>query len=198
MWPFAVLVAVAVCASGPVAPGRRSERKTAQRARSVAAVSPGPGSRLWVARYDSSGWAAANAVAVSLSGGTVFVTGSRLSKGTFYPSYITVAYDAATGARLWVARYGHSGTADYASAVAVSPSGGMVFVTGGTPGTSGSYATVAYNAATGAQLWAARYNGDDYAFSVAVSPTTGAVFVTGKSYPLGSDLSHSITVAYHG
>src|SRR5215469_16513032 len=66
---------------------------------------------------------------------------------------------------------------DGATAVAVSPDGNTVFVTGG--------ATVAYDAATGAQLWASRFTGPfqfDFASSIAVSPAGGTVFVTGLTH----------------
>jgi outer membrane protein assembly factor BamB len=63
--------------------------------------------------------------------------------------------------------------------VAVSPGGKAVFVTG----TAGyDYATVAYNAASGTQLWVKRYTtagGANDAYSVAVSPAGGTVYVTG-------------------
>src|SRR6266853_314569 len=87
------------------------------------------------------------------------------------------AAGAATRARLWVSRYnGPANGKDVARAVAVSPGGGTVYVTGDSPGSQSSYdyATVAYNAATGARLWVSRYNGPgnafDIAYSVAVSP----------------------------
>src|SRR5262249_29457319 len=58
-----------------------------------------------------------------------------------------------------------------ATSVAASPDGSRVFVTGST---SDDYATVAYDAATGQQLWDSRYDGPtsgrDFAASVAVSP----------------------------
>ena len=53
----------------------------------------------------------------------MFVTGQ--SKGatpdTDSSDYLTAAYNAATGAQLWTARYNGPGTYDYAQAVAVSP-----------------------------------------------------------------------------
>jgi hypothetical protein len=71
----------------------------------VARLSPGPGSQLWAARYNGSGNnSVAYSLAVSPGGGTVFVTG--VSQGTTSGlDYATVAYNAATGAQLWVKRY---------------------------------------------------------------------------------------------
>ena len=57
-------------------------------------------------------------------------------------------------------------------------------MTGNAEGPSGSwdYGTVAYDAATGAQLWARLYDGlgqDDDPYDLAVSPDGSRVFVTG-------------------
>ncbi len=161
------------------------------------------GARLWVARYNGPGNGndGARAVAVSPTGGTVYVTGYDTGK-TSGSDYATVAYNAATGARLWVARYNRPGNGSAASSMAVSPGGGKVFVTGASTGATSSsdYATVAYNAATGARLWVARYNGPrnsiDAATSVAVSPAVGTVFVTGYSWGTTSGSDYA-TVAYN-
>jgi DNA-binding beta-propeller fold protein YncE len=85
--------------------------------------------------------------------------------------------------------------------VTASPDGTTVFVTGASSGTIAGqvdYATVGYNAATGARLWVKRYAGlakggiGTHAYSVAVSPSGSTVYVTGES---GND-SVSATVAY--
>src|SRR5215813_5466522 len=139
-----------------------------------------PGAQLWAARYNGpkKSWNNAASLAVSPTGSTVFVTGSS------GPSYATVAYNTATGAQLWVKRYGSRSSKP--AAVAVSPDGSTVFVTGTSntgSATGYDYATVAYNAATGAQLWAVRYDGpnhqSDAARSVTVSRDGRTVFVTG-------------------
>jgi hypothetical protein len=149
------------------------------------------GARRWVSRYNGyrSGYDIANAVAVGPGGRTVFVTGYSAG-GTGDPlplDYATVAYRAATGARRWVSRYnGPFRTNDAATSVAVSPRGGAVFVTGvsGRSGRFADYATIGYDAATGARLWVSRYSGpcrQSSASSVAVSPHGTKVFVTGGS-----------------
>jgi len=136
---------------------------------------------------------------VSPDGRRVFVTGAAL--GTASYDYATVAYRAGTGARLWTRR--HDGPAngyDIALAIAVSPHGTKVFVTGGSEGSGAAgsdYATVAYRAGTGARLWTRRYDPSnvDIALAIAVSSDGTKVFVTGESEGsvTGSDYA---TVAY--
>src|SRR5437667_324591 len=117
------------------------------------------------------------------------------------------------GAELWVSRYGgrpqpHLGPSggaslrvDVAQSAAVSPDGSQVFVTGYSVGTTGTndYATIAYDASTGAILWGRRYNGPgnstDGATSVAVSPDGSKVFVTGASVGMPNTYNYA-TIAY--
>ena len=78
----------------------------------------------------------------------VYVSGSSVGIGTNY-DYAPLAYDATTGSRVWVKRYNDTYNADDgagANAVALSPDGSKVFVTGWS-------ATLAYDAATGTTLW---------------------------------------------
>jgi outer membrane protein assembly factor BamB len=187
---------------GPV-PARWPLRATGRRASRALS---GSGAQLWVRRYNGPGNGMSNddvahSVAVSPSGGVVFVTGYSTADTQ---DYVTIAYNAATGARLWASRYnGPANNDDQANSVAVSPDGGIVFVTGYSTGaTSGAdYATVAYNAATGARLWVRRYNGPangtDAADSVAVSPDGGTVVVTGSSDGGTSTYYDYATVAYN-
>jgi hypothetical protein len=101
-----------------------------------------------------------------------------------------------------------SGFADVATAVAVSPNGNTVYVTGrgsytpsGTDIVTYEYATVAYDGATGAQRWVSRYQGPghlDRAASLAVAPAADAVYVTGESLGDISTNRDYATVAYQG
>jgi WD40 repeat protein len=206
----AVAAAAALSALGATGAGASGSAAQAP-ARALTAAAPRaaavPGAQLWIKRYTS--WSRiprksqdiARSVAVSPTGNTVFVTGYRHA----WPGhdYGTIDYNAATGTRLWIQRYNGPGNdTDLANSVAVSPTGGTVFVTGQSTGgnATGDYATVAYNAATGAQQWAQRYEGPgefvDAAFSVAVSPRGGTVFVTGDSDG-GNSGDDYTTIAYN-
>src|SRR5205807_723553 len=112
------------------------------------------GTQLWAKRYAVSfGLDGPSAIGVSPDGSTAFVTGAAAGH------YATLAYDAATGKQLWVTRYEASFGGP--RALGVSPDGTKVYVTGESPGPNGEpdYATLAYDAVSGAQLWLRRYNG---------------------------------------
>jgi DNA-binding beta-propeller fold protein YncE len=149
----------------------------------------------------------ARSVAVSPDGSRVFVTGSSATTtGGF--AYATVAYDAATGARLWVARYygpHGAGPDTLATSVAVSPDGSKAYVTGASAASASAdltaYATVAYDTVTGARLWVARYTGpakESAAVQLVVSPDGSEVFVTGSAVKVFRNLGQYqyATVAY--
>jgi DNA-binding beta-propeller fold protein YncE len=85
-------------------------------------------------------------VRVSPGGTKVFVTGNSQGARS-HQDYATVAYNAATGTRLWAQRYNGPGNSyDVATSLAVSPCGTRVFVTGISVGraTGFDYAPVAY------------------------------------------------------
>jgi hypothetical protein len=174
------------------------------------AYSASTGQQLWLRRYDvPGGFAYAKALIVSPDGRTVFVTGYS-GGGNYgprnYDAFTTIAYDAATGAQRWISRLTGRGKADnQARNIAISPDSNTVYVTGRGYSAASLYddLTVAYNAATGAQLWASRYNGplngNDFANAVAVAPDGKSVYVTGGSRG-GSSLpgvAFATTVAYN-
>ncbi len=76
--------------------------------------------------------------------------------------------------------------------------GGVFSCTSGEPRTGQDYATIAYDADTGAQLWVERYDSPDpglydSAHGLVVGPT-GDVFVTGESH--GGGYRDYATIAY--
>jgi PQQ-like domain/WD40-like Beta Propeller Repeat len=157
------------------------------------------GAEVWIRRYRQDGPFnnGAAAIGVGPNGSMVFVTG--FTSNDTDVDYVTIAYDAATGTRVWKRQYTPPLTSsDVPAALGVSPDGSAVFVTGESSGgpTGKDYLTVAFSAATGRLLWAARYNLSfrDSARTLSVSPDSSAVFVSGYSV---SDTSLDIeTIAY--
>ncbi|MFF4826960.1 PQQ-binding-like beta-propeller repeat protein [Streptomyces sp. NPDC001312] len=152
------------------------------------------GERLWTDRYDGPGHATDNPYAVTVAGGKVFVTGNTEGKGTRF-DMTTVAYDEATGQRLWVQRYdGKAHYDDTSWGIAVTPDGSKVVITGtSSDSDAGSdYVTIAYDTANGDQVWLGRYDGLvgslDSGHAIAVDATKDGVrmFVTGQSSTAGS------------
>jgi hypothetical protein len=145
-----------------------------------AAVS-GPGSVLWKSVRAGQG----HALGADPRGGMVFAVGS-----TFL-----IAYDAATGAKLWDNSEGAG------QDLAVGSDGRVVFVIRSVRGISGGadFETAAFATATGKRLWTQRYNGRangvDRPTALAVSNDGSTVFVTGMSQGRSSAVDYA-TVAY--
>jgi len=172
------------------------------------AAAAAPGTQLWVSHYHGSarGINLATSAAVSPDRRVVFVTGAsvqlvRGSGGRTFNRlvYATIAYNAATGAKIWVSRYATSGHRNRPSALSVSPDGKTVYVSGTSVAlTSRDYATVAYNAATGAQIWASRLPAGPgnliLASSLAVGPQGHTVYITGPTTV--NSVTGYTTVAY--
>jgi DNA-binding beta-propeller fold protein YncE len=102
-------------------------------------------------------------------------------------SRATNASNRGGSGKAWIERYGHRPGGDYATDLVVSPDGSTVFVTGDAAQSCCSepeFATVAYDATTGAPRWLATYHGpgrSDTPRAVAVSPDGSAVYVAGQS-----------------
>ncbi|MEV4112405.1 S8 family serine peptidase [Nonomuraea sp. NPDC049695] len=161
----------------------------------------------WSATYGAVGGKdSAEFVALDPKGKRVYVSGASYgtSPGLLSPSMTTVAYDAATGARLWSKGYkGPAGTFDEPAAIKVSPDGSRLFVTGlsaGTDDTGNDAVTIAYDTASGAELWVARHtgpgNGSDWSNAVTVSPDGKSVYITGMTTLGEAGKEDYFTIAY--
>ncbi|MGH3502335.1 MAG: PQQ-binding-like beta-propeller repeat protein [Nocardioidaceae bacterium] len=161
------------------------------------------GERLWAARYDGPAGGADDQADLGMSpdGSTIFVTGLSTGKGTGN-DFATIAYDAATGQRLWLARYdGPVSGSDWATALAVSPEGSTLFVTGYSHSRKGpDYGIVAYDADTGEQRWVTHFDGPghgtDAPKAIDVSPDGSTVVVTGQGSGVDTGLCDWGTVAF--
>jgi hypothetical protein len=165
------------------------------------ALDAATGRILWVGQYPGVG-ANVNrifAVAVSPSGGQVYVTGTsqRLcSSCQIFPAdWATVAYDSRNGKPLWNARYsGAAGGQNGGLALVVAPNGRNVYVTGYSerptmqPTQLFDFATASYQANDGAQVWVRRYasGNQDIPTGVAVSPRGDTVYVAGTGADSGA------------
>jgi len=156
------------------------------------------GQQQWVRRYNGTGNAEDWASGIAIDKlNNIYVTGKSKGVGTDY-DYLTIKYSP-SGDSLWTARYnGPANGVDEAVAVWVDPEGNVI-VTGRSvgSGTNYDYTTVKYNT-SGAQLWAARYNGPgngvDEPSALAVDDS-GNVYVTGRSIGSGTNFDYA-TVKY--
>ncbi|MEV6150067.1 S8 family serine peptidase [Nonomuraea sp. NPDC052129] len=164
------------------------------------------GQERWIARHTGPAGLSdfANALTIGPDGKSVYVTGmSTLAEGG-KDDFFTVAYNADSGERTWLAYYDGPGAAtDDARAIKVTPDGSKLVVTGqsqGEPGTGLSdWGTVAYDARTGEQLWTARHNGPSNSIDIPVGMSVAqdgkSVFITGASEAPGTQTDMT-TIAY--
>jgi uncharacterized delta-60 repeat protein len=161
------------------------------------------GTELWVARFVGNGSSYDRPFDIAVdSAGNVYVTGeSTGSTGTI--DFLTIKYDSG-GTEQWKAWYNGPGNGNDEPEALALDSAGDVYVTGwatGIPGNDSDYATVKYNAITGAQEWARTYDGDgngpDYPSAIVVDASDN-VYVTGRSdnYPQVGEEYAIATVKY--
>jgi hypothetical protein len=170
----------------------------------------GKGRELWsrtAGGLQPDGTDSLNGIAMSPRGDLVYVTGESAGVAEFDADYLTIAYDVRKGKVAWTARFAglDEGGSDRASAVAISPDGARVYVTGDSFGgrrdgtTQYDYATVAYDARSGAEQWVGRWSGPTAGFNypVAVVAAADHVVVTGQSRgATADDVRDFGTVAY--
>jgi hypothetical protein len=158
----------------------------------VLAYNAATGAKLWEAKWgDFDRYSYSNSVTTSPDGSLVFVTGNTRSEYIDPDGHLTtLAFDARTGDLVWNATYDTPGGSwDNGVDVAVDPSGSGLYVSAvstSPTGTDLDYLFLGYDAATGAQRWATRWNGigqgkDDSPFSMVLSPDGHYMYATGWS-----------------
>jgi outer membrane protein assembly factor BamB len=154
----------------------------------IVAYDSSSGAQQWTKQYDAPahGDDVPHGVVVSPDGLTVFVTGSSQGAGGTSDIF-TIAYRASSGVTLWQVRsHSPAGVSAVGDAIAVTPDGAEVVVSGNS---GNEHLLFAYDVDTGVRRWATRDEAS-YGSSVGVSPDGTKVVVTGHT---GSDIQ---TVAY--
>ena len=160
---------------------------------STVAYNSSTGAMLWSKRTVAN---PGTTIATSPDGSKVYVsTGNEGGAGTGTATPNVVAYSAATGHQLWAGSFSGPGNLIRCE-LAVDPDGTKVFSTCTTDVSPARYLTLAYNSATGKQVWVATYQhsgipSNDDSTSAAITATSSRVFVTGTS------VGHIGTVAYN-
>jgi hypothetical protein len=166
------------------------------------------GHQKWIAPFDASadgtqGWfpSGARSLAVDPAGTTAYVTTGSQTAGVSH--VVTEAYDTATGDRRWSTRYESPDRGNaMGSAVAVSPDGSTVVMTGMSElaKTRTDSVTIGYDAATGKQQWVRTYNGpanqNEGTGLVAFAPDGASVFVAGTSEGATPEHEDMIVLAF--
>ncbi|HEX9824439.1 MAG TPA: PQQ-binding-like beta-propeller repeat protein, partial [Actinomycetota bacterium] len=161
----------------------------------IVAFDAATGALRWASRYTQSGnsFDTGSGLAVAPDGSRVYAVGRSIGADGSW-DWVTAAYRASDGLRLWESRY-ETALSDRTWAVEASPDGSAVFVVGEVNGAD--VGAAAYDAATGELLWDGVYDGGgtDWALQIGVAPDGETVYAAGTSgaATTGVDL---VTVAF--
>ncbi len=170
----------------------------------ISARNAATGAVLWSSREGSpTQYAFPTGIEASPDGSRVFVTGTRRTNYNDPDGHLTTrALDAATGELLWSATYDGPGNGvDNARDLVVSPDGDEVYIAGISGGGGNlDFVGLAYDASSGEELWATRYNGPgngmDSPFDIALSRDGSTLVLAGHSYGTGEFNIDFGTVAF--
>jgi len=142
------------------------------------------GDQLWVSRFESDGYYIDTPAGIATDDlGGVYVSGTEITLGSD-EDYLTVKYDASTGAELWSAFHDQANQDDRVAGLAVDDSGN-VFVSGTSfASEQWSYLTIKYDS-DGFQKWVNTYSNDSRYMYNARSmdiDNVGNIYITGRSY----------------
>lgn len=133
-------------------------------------------------------------LAVSQDGTKVFVTGYQtcLHGANICMDFITLSYDAATGATRWEVRYTSEQWIHWFPKLQLAPDGSRVYISGQArhfeAGAFARYTTISYDTADGSVKWIGRHANDhSYWTGMTMSPDGKRLFVTGMSAPAAAD-----------
>ncbi|MEO6695454.1 MAG: hypothetical protein ABIY50_13420 [Ignavibacteria bacterium] len=149
------------------------------------------GAVLWTAVYNGIGNSYDEPNDLVLDGSSFYITGVTTRSVSFGLDYITIKYNASTGAIIWNSIFNGIGNGDdIATKIAVKNNRAYVTGKGFYSGASNAdYVTIKYNGSTGDSIWVKNYNGtgnaNDSATSLRISSDSN-VFVTGKSFGTSS------------
>jgi hypothetical protein len=153
------------------------------------------GNATWTQRFQRSGSSIDAPVDMFIdASGNVYVCGSSITGGNC--DYFTIKYNSA-GTQQWVQYYGGAYT-DYATAIAVDPTYGYVYVSGVyyNVGTGLDIVTIAYTSAGvygGATVYTGNSSYHDYPMEIII-PSSGNIYLTcAMAYQSGVDASSKIS-----
>jgi hypothetical protein len=123
------------------------------------------GTQQWLSTYNGSGcsYDAGGAIVVNAAGNTVFICGGAMTTSNL-SDFITVSYNASTGAQNWASTYNYNGNYDVAAKIALTGlNQTTVVVSGGVQhnSTTWKYATVNYASSTGMTLGSPSVSGNN-------------------------------------
>jgi DNA-binding beta-propeller fold protein YncE len=152
------------------------------------------GTQLWVAQYAAPDVPTiADALAVSPDGAKLYIAGESYTSPNGVAAYATVAYNTSDGSQSWAA-LSKGGALPYA--IAVSPDGTKVYVTGAGR-TSAGYGALsdAFKASDGTAFGEDLYV-NAIGNAIAVSPDGTRLYITGQTVVDGNTIG-PLTIAYN-
>jgi PQQ-like domain len=158
------------------------------------AYNAGTGATQWTAPIDGT------SIAVAPDGSAVYLASYAVGAGGTNEGYLTTAKSATTGVTLWTSTYFVRDGGSTPTSIAADPDGSAVFITGTTPNAATrdlAITTVAYDPATGAQLWVRRIQKSGGTPRLAVSPDGSTLFATGDSGGSIDSYGEYFTAAYN-
>ena len=162
----------------------------------IAAYATGTGELRWLVRHPSESAVATDcwlgSLGVSPDGSMLFAAGATFANdGSGH--WVTMAIDATTGATRWVARI--PDPAVRTPSLTMAPTGDRVFVAGSVRANGRATRVVAYDAATGDELWRVRLPGGVADRAIGVSPGGSRLFVALVRRQVGEPLNHVALLA---